>query len=150
MICIVYRNKKYHEIISQNFEPVNDIIWKNEFGMAHREDGPAIVWANGDQGWYYCGVRHRKNGPSIEYANGNREWWVRGRRLQTNDRTDFPNEFTAIQDLTPDIGGTPVRIRCRIRRSRCKGKLCFLELEDDFCSVLAILMKSERINRDIL
>lgn len=126
--------------------------------MAHREDGPgnlgqihpAIEWANGDQGWYYCGVRHRKNGPAIEYANGNIEWWVRGKRLQTNDRTDFPNELTAIQNLTPDIGGNSVRIRCRIRRSRHKGKLCFLELEDDLCSVSAILMKSEIINRDII
>jgi hypothetical protein len=26
----------------------------------HREDGPAIEWANGDKEWYLTGQRHRE------------------------------------------------------------------------------------------
>ena len=46
----------------------------------HREDGPAVEWANGSKEWWKRGKRHREDGPAIEYADGKKEWWVNGQR----------------------------------------------------------------------
>ena len=47
-------------------------------GKYHREDGPAIEYADGDKEWYLNGKRHREDGPAIEYANGDKEWFLNG------------------------------------------------------------------------
>jgi hypothetical protein len=39
-------------------------------GKLHREDGPAVEYANGDKDWYLNDKRHREDGPAIEYADG--------------------------------------------------------------------------------
>lgn len=41
----------------------------------HREDGPAIIFAAGEQRWYIDGRLHREDGPAIIYANGYEEWY---------------------------------------------------------------------------
>jgi len=48
-------------------------------GKLHREDGPAIEFANGNKYWWIDGKRHREDGPAIEYNNGNKEWWINGK-----------------------------------------------------------------------
>jgi len=59
--------------------------WNNKF---HREDGPAVEYANGGKEWYLNGKRHREDGPAIEYADG--------RKLEnkTNNKNafDFQNQ----------------------------------------------------------
>jgi len=45
----------------------------------HREDGPAIQYANGDKAWYQNGLLHRDDGPALEYANGDTYWYREGR-----------------------------------------------------------------------
>ena len=52
----------------------------NAAGQLHREDGPAIEWADGSKFWYQYGSLHRTNGPAIETDNGHTEWWVNDRR----------------------------------------------------------------------
>jgi hypothetical protein len=47
-------------------------------GKLHREDGPAIEWADGDKEWYINGNRHREDGPAIEWRDGQREWCING------------------------------------------------------------------------
>jgi hypothetical protein len=47
----------------------------NEF---HRDDGPAVVYANGDKFWYKHGVVHREGGPAIIRANGSQSWLYNG------------------------------------------------------------------------
>ncbi len=42
----------------------------------HREDGPAVEWANGSKSWWMHGKRHRENGPAIERTDGYKAWWV--------------------------------------------------------------------------
>ena len=49
-------------------------------GELHREDGPAIECANGTKYWYRNGELHREDGPAIEYANGNKHWYRNGER----------------------------------------------------------------------
>jgi hypothetical protein len=65
--------------------------WYNLNGELHREDGPAIEFADGDKYWYINGERHREDGPAIEYADGDKSWYINGQRLtetEFNQRTD--------------------------------------------------------------
>ena len=56
------------------------VYWRDGDGQLHRENGPAIVWLNGDKAWFKHGKRHRENGPAVENANGARYWWFEGER----------------------------------------------------------------------
>ena len=48
-------------------------------GKLHREDGPAIEWANGYKSWYINGKRHREDGPAVERADGTKCWCINGK-----------------------------------------------------------------------
>ena len=58
-------------------------------GTLHREDGPAIEWANGDKYWYLHGCRHREDGPAFECAGGYREWWLHDRFVHPEQVVDY-------------------------------------------------------------
>jgi hypothetical protein len=47
-----------------------------EMTIRHREDGPAIEYADGDKWWYLNGRLHREDGPAIEYTNGLKSWYL--------------------------------------------------------------------------
>ncbi len=54
--------------------PVKDaltgtIYWKNADGFLHREDGPSIIWKNGDYMWYYLEKAHCAIGPAMKIGN---------------------------------------------------------------------------------
>jgi len=57
------------------------IEYRNEQGLFHREDGPAIEYADGAKEWRQHGKLHRLDGPAIELVDGYKEWWVNGRYL---------------------------------------------------------------------
>jgi aspartyl/asparaginyl-tRNA synthetase len=59
-------------------------------------------------------------------------------------------EITSINELNAEMNGKKVHIKCHIRRSRAKGKFCYLELDDGLFSVQAILSKSNTISGEIL
>lgn len=62
----------------------------------HRENGPAIVCADGSKLWYINGKLHRTDGPASEYSNGNKYWWVDGKQLtesEFNARLNPPKEI---------------------------------------------------------
>ena len=44
----------------------------------HRTDGPAIEYANGTKQWYQDGLLHRIDGPAVEWADGNEFWYING------------------------------------------------------------------------
>ena len=48
-------------------------------GKLHREDGPAIEYANGTKDWYLNGELHREDGPACEYSNGDKIWYLNGK-----------------------------------------------------------------------
>ena len=50
-------------------------------GKLHREDGPAIEWADGGKSWYRNGKLHREDGPAREWASGTKWWYRNGRAL---------------------------------------------------------------------
>ena len=38
--------------------------------IRHRADGPAKVWKNGDEEWWYDGKLHREDGPASTHIGG--------------------------------------------------------------------------------
>ena len=53
-------------------------FYYNEQDRLHREDGPAVEFANGSKWWYINGKCHREDGPAMEEADGTKEWWING------------------------------------------------------------------------
>ena len=49
-------------------------------GQLHREDGPAVEWADGSKVWYRNGQCHREDGPAVEYTSGSKAWYRNGLR----------------------------------------------------------------------
>ena len=62
---------------------------KAQNGTWHREDGPAVEYANGLREWWVNGMRHRENGPAIEWPDGTRWWYFRGRFIPVNSLEEF-------------------------------------------------------------
>jgi hypothetical protein len=54
--------------------------YRDAEGRLHREDGPALIHANGSYKWYRHGQRHREDGPACVYVNGTRKWYLDGLR----------------------------------------------------------------------
>tara|TARA_B110000503_G_C7114828_1_gene399881 strand:+ start:944 stop:1201 length:258 start_codon:yes stop_codon:yes gene_type:complete len=38
---------------------------------------------------WLTGVRHRDDGPAVEYANGNKEWYYHGKHISCKDNQEF-------------------------------------------------------------
>ena len=49
--------------------------------ILHKEDGPAVVYADGTKEWRQHGQVHRVDGPAIEWRNGSVEWWLNDTKL---------------------------------------------------------------------
>lgn len=45
-------------------------------GRLHRNDGPAVQWADGMLEWRQNGKQHRLDGPAIMFADGSAMWWI--------------------------------------------------------------------------
>ena len=56
------------------------VRYRNRDGLLHREDDPAVEYADGSREWYRGGKLHREDGPAVEYADGSREWYLHGKR----------------------------------------------------------------------
>ena len=74
-------------------------------GKLHREDGPAIEWANGYKSWYLNDKRHREDGPAIEVANGDKSWWINGKQL-----TEAEHKAATSPKKNPSCNGKEVVI----------------------------------------
>jgi hypothetical protein len=57
--------------------------WLN--GKYHREDGPAVEYSNGTKIWYLNGKLHREDGPAVEWASGNKFWYLSGQPLSKEE-----------------------------------------------------------------
>ena len=63
----------------------------------HREDGPAVEWADGHKVWLLNGERHREDGPAIEYTDGDKEWFLNGKQLSEEE---FNARMSPTKELT--------------------------------------------------
>ena len=75
-------------------------------GNLHREDGPAIEYAEGTKCWYLNGNLHREDGPAIEYASGDKRWFLNGKELteqehkKATSKTTFSGKEVIIDGVT--------------------------------------------------
>ena len=61
------------------------------------------VYDNGDKYWYLNDQRHREDGPAIEYADGRKYWYLNGKELSEA-------EFNARTKPTASCEGKVVEI----------------------------------------
>ena len=89
-----YRNDQLHREDGPAVEYANgDKFWFRN-NQRHREDGPAIEFANGHKSWYRNDQLHREDGPAVEFTNGYKEYWIKGQKL-----TNLPTK-----KLTTQVG----------------------------------------------
>jgi hypothetical protein len=79
---------KHYSELAKDFTGVAELpdgmlFWKVN-GISHREDGPAVINAEGDKYYYLNGEYHRVDGPAIERANGHKEWFQNGKHFRKN------------------------------------------------------------------
>ena len=58
------------------------VLWLDDKGHFHREDGPAVVWPNGGQFWFRHGQDHFAYGPSDLCYDGTLVWYEDGDPLR--------------------------------------------------------------------
>jgi hypothetical protein len=75
-----YRGNKLHREDGPAIEWANGTKEWFRNGQYHREDGPAFIQSDGTTFWLRNGQLHREDGPAIEWADGNKEWWRNGQR----------------------------------------------------------------------
>ena len=68
--------------------------WMLRDGSLHREDGPAIEYANGSRQWYQHNHLHRTGAPAVETINGGEIWYQHGKLHRTNGPAVVSNAFT--------------------------------------------------------
>ena len=57
----LYEALKYRVVVDRH----GTRRYYNDAGLLHREDGPAVVWRDGDLEWYQNGQRHRDVDPAV-------------------------------------------------------------------------------------
>jgi hypothetical protein len=60
-----------------------------QIGRIHRDNGPAVIWVNGNKSWYQHGKLHRLDGPAIERVNGKCSWYVDNIRIDCTSQEEF-------------------------------------------------------------
>lgn len=73
-----YKNGNLHRDNGPAVEFANGYKEWYKNGKLHREDGSAIEYSDGRKYWYINGKLHRDNGPAIEYTDGDKFWYKNG------------------------------------------------------------------------
>jgi hypothetical protein len=86
--------------------PAGDKFWHLN-GKLHREDGPAVEWADGYTAWYLNDKLHREDGPAVEYGSG-KYWYLNGESLTEEEHKEAMNpavEMT-MEEICKALGKT--------------------------------------------
>ena len=68
----------HHEVDNTYFSISNVKIHFSVNGNLHRENGPAVIWNDGEHEWFNHGEYHRLDGPAV--INGvYRAWFINGK-----------------------------------------------------------------------
>ena len=77
----------------------------------HREDGPAVERADGGKYWYLNGKLHREDGPAVEYANGTKEWFLNGKKLTARKFKKRLKKQDSCDGKTVEIDGKTYKLK---------------------------------------
>ena len=84
-----------------------NIFWYKEgTKILHREDGPAVEWADGTKSWYRDGKRHREDGPAVEAADGSKWWYLNGDYMTEEEhrRRTQPVKKMTVAEVVKELG----------------------------------------------
>ncbi len=81
--CLIHGDPAYQALCQLAGETLlcclkKKIVWRDANGDIHREDGPALIRADGTQERWQHGYRHRDDGPAVINAEGTQFWFQRG------------------------------------------------------------------------
>lgn len=48
-----------------------------------------VISPDGDKFYFIDGHMHREDGPAVEYANGINHWWYQSKRVKVNSQDEF-------------------------------------------------------------
>ena len=77
--------------------------WKFD-GEYHREDGPAVEYADGSRVWFINGKLHREDGPAVEYVRGSKYWYINGKELTEEQFNSRHVKELSIDELEKILG----------------------------------------------
>ena len=85
----VYKALKYNITIDR----VGTRRYYDSTGQLHRDDGPAVEYADGVTAWYQNNLLHRTDGPAVEWKNGGgRIWFMNGQKHRLDGpAVEYPN-----------------------------------------------------------
>jgi len=87
-------NNKLHRDDGPAIIMANGTMAWYRHGLPHRDDGPALEHPDGTRKYFRYGIQHRIDGPAVIYGNSNTEWWIDGRRrkdMEPDRLTRFRN-----------------------------------------------------------
>jgi hypothetical protein len=85
--------------------------WKNAAGQLHREDGPAIEYADGDKEWWINGECHREDGPAVECADGTKLWYLSGIQYTEKEFNKRVNKYISCNGKIVEIDGKSYKLK---------------------------------------
>ena len=91
-VAMINQMKTYEVEVHNN----GNIYWRVA-GALHREDGPAIEYANGTKCWYIRGDLHREDGPAIEISTEEKYWYLNGKRYTEEE---FDEKMNPVKELS--------------------------------------------------
>ena len=74
--------------------------YRDEYGIVHRENGPAYEFINGTKKWLIHGMFHRLEGAAIIWNNGVKDWYITGSLIHKDFHpfNIFRNEYNLSED----------------------------------------------------
>jgi hypothetical protein len=79
-----YIDNYYLELEKKKNTIIEDIKIYNKDGQLHCDNGPAIIFANGNKHWYKNGLLHREDGPAMEELYKHC-WYINGKLHRKNN-----------------------------------------------------------------
>ena len=64
------------------------------------------VNASGSKRWYLNDKLHREDGPAIEWADGDKEWWLNGKQVteEEHKRQTSPVVEMTVEEISKALG----------------------------------------------
>jgi len=86
--CTLQSSTSYHRVNGPAiiYPDGTEEWWFNR--NIHRDNGPAIIWAT-YKAWYKHGKLHRLDGPAQEWNSGEKGWRIDGEKIPVKSQEEF-------------------------------------------------------------
>jgi hypothetical protein len=85
----IYRPGDYVSYVEVDHCKIDQVIYIDDNGFSHRENGPAEEYDNGMKVWRNHGRFHRLDGPAVMHPNNKNYWWHEGVPYNCDSQEDF-------------------------------------------------------------